>query len=50
MAEHGTVEFNAPPTDDYPAHVESYERFLTVTKYGTITVIVIMLLLAFFVV
>lgn len=50
MAEHGTVEFNAPPIDDYPAHVESYERFLAVTKYGTITVIVIMLLLAFFVV
>ncbi len=51
MAEHtGGVDFNAPPTDDYPAHLQSYEGFLTATKYGTITVVVIILLLAFFVV
>jgi hypothetical protein len=50
MAEHGTVEFNAPSGDDYPDHLKSYEGFLTATKYGTITVIVIMLFLAIFVV
>lgn len=48
MAEHATVEFNAPPMDDYPAHLQSYESFLTVTKWGTIVVVVALVLMAFF--
>ena len=50
MAEHATVEFNGPPVDDYPAHLQSYEGFLTVTKWGSITIIVLLVLMAFFLV
>lgn len=48
MADHVTVDFNSPPTDDYAAHLQSYESFLTVTKWGTIVVVVALILMAFF--
>ncbi len=48
MAEQSTVDFNAPPTDDYPAHLQSYKGFLGFAKYGTIVIVVILLLMAFF--
>jgi hypothetical protein len=50
MAEHSTVEFNAAPIDDYPAHLQSYEGFLAVTKWGTIFIIIALILMAFFLV
>ena len=50
MAEQSTVDFNAPPIDDYPAHVASYETFLAAFKWGAIFVIALMILLAIFVV
>ncbi|MBN8996200.1 MAG: aa3-type cytochrome c oxidase subunit IV [Rhizobiales bacterium] len=50
MAEQSTVDFNAPPIDDYAAHAASYEGFLGALKWGTIAAIVILVLLAIFVV
>jgi hypothetical protein len=50
MAEHSTVEFNAPPLDDYPAHLQAYEGFLGVVKWGSIATIIVLVLMAFFLV
>ncbi len=33
---------------DYPAHEETYHRFTNLVKYGAITLIVILVLLAYF--
>jgi hypothetical protein len=50
MAEHSTVEFNAPPLDDFPAHLHAYEGFLRVLKWGTIVSVIVLILMALFVV
>lgn len=33
---------------DYPEHDKTYALFLAMTKYGTISVIIILVLMAFF--
>ncbi len=48
MADHGEVAYTSADGMDYPAHEQSYEAFLAMTKYGTIGVIVILVLMAFF--
>jgi hypothetical protein len=48
MAEHGTVEIGTATGTDYNDHLRSYEAFLTITKWGTLSVIVILVLMAFF--
>ena len=49
MAEHGsTVEFGGTTGDDYPAHRSTYEAFVGLTKYGTIALVILLLLMAFF--
>lgn len=39
MADHGTVEYATATGNDYPAHEESYERFIQFTFVGTVHVI-----------
>jgi len=39
MAEHGTVEYATAAGNDYPAHEQSYERFIQFTFVGIIHVI-----------
>jgi hypothetical protein len=39
MAEHGTVEYSTAPGNDYPAHEQSYERFVHFTFVGIIHVV-----------
>ena len=46
MAEHGTVEYATAAGNDYPAHEQSYERFVHFTFVGILTVINILFGLA----
>ena len=49
MAEHGgTVEFGNATGDDYPAHLGTYQAFVGLTKYGTIALVILLLLMTFF--
>ena len=46
MADHGTVEYATATGNDYPAHENTYERFVHFTFVGIIFVINLMLGLA----
>ena len=48
MAEHNEVAYTTADGNDYPAHEQTYEGFLILTKYGTIAVIAIAALMAIF--
>jgi tetrahydromethanopterin S-methyltransferase subunit B len=48
MAEHSEVAYTTADGNDYPAHEQTYEGFLTMTKYGTLSVIAIVALMAIF--
>jgi len=49
MAEHGsTVEFGNTTGDDYPAHASTYQAFVGLTKYATLAVVILIILMAFF--
>jgi hypothetical protein len=49
MAEHGgSVELGNATGDDYEAHRSTYEAFVGLTKYGTIALIIVILLMTFF--
>ncbi len=39
MAEHNEVAYTQADGMDYPAHEQTYEGFLVLTKYGTLAVI-----------
>jgi hypothetical protein len=43
MAEHGTVEYATAAGNDYPAHENSYERFVQFTVVGIVYVVTILL-------
>jgi hypothetical protein len=46
MADHGTVEYATATGNDYPAHEQSYERFVHFTFVGILYVITILFGLA----
>jgi hypothetical protein len=50
MAEHGsnTVEFGGTTGDDYEAHLGTYQSFVGLTKYGTIFLVILLILMAYF--
>jgi Bacterial aa3 type cytochrome c oxidase subunit IV len=48
MAEHNEVAYTTADGNDYPAHEQTYEGFITLVKYGTFAVIVIVALMGFF--
>ncbi|MGH7227344.1 MAG: aa3-type cytochrome c oxidase subunit IV [Gemmataceae bacterium] len=50
MAEHGEVAYTTADGNDYMAHEQTYEGFIKLVKYGTLTVVVILLLMAYFLV
>ncbi len=50
MADHGEVAYTTADGMDYPAHEQTYEAFLTMTKWGTISIIVLLALMAIFLV
>jgi hypothetical protein len=48
MAEHGEVAYTTADGNDYVAHEQTYEGFIKLVKYGTLTIVVILLLMAYF--
>jgi tetrahydromethanopterin S-methyltransferase subunit B len=48
MADHSEVSYTTADGMDYPAHEQTYEGFLAMTKYGTLAVIAIVALMAIF--
>ena len=48
MSGHDEVAYTQADGMDYPAHEQTYEGFLTMTKYGSLTVIAIVALMAIF--
>ena len=48
MAEHGAVEIGTATGVDYNDHLNSYRLFLALTKWVSIGVIVLLVLMAFF--
>jgi hypothetical protein len=50
MADHSEVAYTTADGNDYVAHEQTYEGFIKLVKYGTITVIVIVVLMAIFLV
>jgi hypothetical protein len=48
MAEHNEVAYTTADGNDYVAHEQTYEGFIKLVKYGTLSVVVILALMAFF--
>jgi hypothetical protein len=50
MADHSEVAYTTADGNDYAAHEQTYEGFIMLVKYGTISVIAIVALMAIFLV
>lgn len=48
MAEHGVAEIGTADGNDYAEHERTYRFFIGLTKWGTISVAVILILMATF--
>jgi hypothetical protein len=50
MADHGggAVEFDTSGGDDYAAHAKAYGGFINFAKYGSLAIIILLILMAFF--
>jgi aa3 type cytochrome c oxidase subunit IV len=48
MAEHNEVAYTTADGNDYPAHEQTYEGFILLVKYGSLSVVVIVALMGFF--
>ena len=48
MADHSEVAYTTADGNDYVAHEQTYEGFIMLVKYGTLTVVIILALMAFF--
>ncbi|MEN3347441.1 MAG: hypothetical protein V7632_1076 [Bradyrhizobium sp.] len=50
MADHSEVAYTTADGNDYMAHEQTYEGFIKLVKYGTISVAIILILMAYFLV
>jgi len=50
MADHSEVAYTTADGNDYKEHEQTYLTFLNLMKWGTITVVVILILMAYFLV
>ena len=48
MASHGTTKYATADGNDYAEHERTYRMFLSIVKWGVITVAIILLLMAYF--
>jgi hypothetical protein len=48
MADHSEVAYTTADGNDYIAHEQTYEGFIKLVKYGSATVAIILILMAFF--
>jgi heme O synthase-like polyprenyltransferase len=49
MADHGELEYATADGNDYPAHEQTYRNFVTLVKVGIVSVVIIVVLLAYFI-
>ncbi|ERF82291.1 MULTISPECIES: aa3-type cytochrome c oxidase subunit IV [Bradyrhizobium] len=50
MADHSEVAYTTADGNDYVAHEQTYEGFLMLVKWGTISVAILLALMAYFLV
>jgi hypothetical protein len=50
MADHSEVAYTTADGNDYKEHEQTYLFFLALVKYGIITVVIILILMAYFLV
>jgi hypothetical protein len=48
MADHSEVAYTTADGNDYIAHEQTYEGFIMLVKWGTISVVVIVALMGYF--
>jgi len=48
MSDHNEVAYSTADGNDYAEHEATYEFFIGLVKYGTATVVIILILMAFF--
>jgi hypothetical protein len=48
MSAHDTVEYAVADGNDYAEHERTYEMFLTMTKWGIISIATVLALMAYF--
>ena len=48
MADHGEVEYATADGNDYPAHEQTYENFITLVKVLMTIVVIIVIGMAYF--
>lgn len=48
MAEHGTIEYATAEGNDYGEHARTYALFTALTKWGTVSVVVVLVLMWIF--
>ena len=48
MAEHGTVEYSTAAGNDYQAHEQTYVSFLNLVKWVLSSVVILLILMAYF--
>jgi Bacterial aa3 type cytochrome c oxidase subunit IV len=48
MADHAEMAYSTAEGNDYAAHEQTYEGFIKLVKYGTGTVVLILILMAIF--
>ena len=50
MTDHGEIHYATATGNDYPAHEQTYRGFVTLVKVSIVTVAVIVILMAYFLV
>jgi hypothetical protein len=50
MADHSEVAYTTADGMDYPAHESTYEGFITLVKWGTVSIAILLMLMAYFLV
>lgn len=50
MADHGEIQYATATGNDYPAHEQTYEGFLTLVKVSVAVIAAIVILMAIFLV
>jgi hypothetical protein len=48
MADHGKVEYATASGNDYQSHENTYRLFISMTKWGTIIIVLILAVMAYF--
>jgi hypothetical protein len=48
MADHGMVEYSTAAGNDYEAHEQTYVSFLNLVKWCLATIVIILILMAYF--